>query len=158
MMAINMMCMNSKCKHYWEDNCMRNINEERIEIDENGKCETFEEGISELYTAFGARIRLKEGWTETKIINRLNEALKFYEDSDCDSDGIIYITITKSEAETLFNDLFEGVTFEEYIAEHCQEDAEGEECDIAPMTSYFDDTVGENLIFSIGGKVFYKNS
>lgn len=48
-MAINMMCMNDKCKHYWEDNCIRNINEERIEIDENGKCETFEEGINELY-------------------------------------------------------------------------------------------------------------
>lgn len=28
---------------------MRNINEERIEIDESGKCETFEEGINELY-------------------------------------------------------------------------------------------------------------
>lgn len=49
-MAINMMCMNDKCKHYWEDNCMRNINEERIVIDENGKCETFEQGINEIYT------------------------------------------------------------------------------------------------------------
>ena len=48
-MAINMMCMNDKCKYYWEDNCMRNINEERIEIDESGKCETFEEGVNELY-------------------------------------------------------------------------------------------------------------
>jgi len=45
-MAINMMCMNDKCVHYWEDNCMRNIVEERIEI---GKCETFEEGISQMY-------------------------------------------------------------------------------------------------------------
>ncbi|WP_404988417.1 hypothetical protein [Clostridium culturomicium] len=49
-MAINMMCMNDKCKYYYEDNCIRNINEERIEIDENGKCETFEEGISEWCT------------------------------------------------------------------------------------------------------------
>lgn len=48
-MAINMMCMNSKCRFYWEDNCTRNLNEERIEIDETGKCETFEEGVSELY-------------------------------------------------------------------------------------------------------------
>jgi hypothetical protein len=48
-MAINMMCMNSECKHYYEDNCMRNINEERIEIDENGQCLTFEKGRSELY-------------------------------------------------------------------------------------------------------------
>lgn len=49
-MAINMMCMNHKCKHYFEDNCIRNINEERIEINENGQCETFEEGINEWYT------------------------------------------------------------------------------------------------------------
>lgn len=48
-MAINMMCTNSICKYYWEDNCTRNLNEERIEIDENGKCETFEVGKSEWY-------------------------------------------------------------------------------------------------------------
>lgn len=46
-MAINMMCMNSKCKYYYEDNCTRNINEERIEVDENGMCETFEEVLEE---------------------------------------------------------------------------------------------------------------
>lgn len=48
-MAINMMCMNSECKYYWEDNCMRNMQEERIEINEEGKCETFEKGVNELY-------------------------------------------------------------------------------------------------------------
>jgi len=41
--------MNSRCKYYWEDNCMNNIEEKRIEIDENGKCETFEEGKSDWY-------------------------------------------------------------------------------------------------------------
>lgn len=48
-MAINMMCMNSNCKYYWEDNCMRNMNEERLEINEYGKCVTFVEGTNELY-------------------------------------------------------------------------------------------------------------
>lgn len=48
-MAINMMCMNNKCKYYWEDSCVRNLNEERIEINEDGKCETFEEGICDWY-------------------------------------------------------------------------------------------------------------
>jgi len=48
-MAINMMCMNSKCKYYWEDNCTRNINEERIEINRIGICDTFEEGVSDWY-------------------------------------------------------------------------------------------------------------
>ena len=48
-MAINMMCTNNRCVNYWEDNCMKNINEERIEINEEGMCETFEEGISPMY-------------------------------------------------------------------------------------------------------------
>lgn len=46
-MAINMMCINVGCKFYWEDCCTRNINEERISIDEFGKCETFEIGVSD---------------------------------------------------------------------------------------------------------------
>ena len=48
-MAINMMCMNSECKYYWEDCCQRNFEETRIVIDENGKCETFEPGICDYY-------------------------------------------------------------------------------------------------------------
>jgi hypothetical protein len=48
-MAINMMCMNSRCKFYWEDNCTRNLGEERIVIDSNGNCETFEEGVCDWY-------------------------------------------------------------------------------------------------------------
>lgn len=52
-MAINMMCMNDKCKYYWEDSCVRNLNEERIEINEDGKCETFEEGICDWYLTKG---------------------------------------------------------------------------------------------------------
>lgn len=48
-MTINMMCMNDNCKYYWEDNCMKNLNEERIVIDTAGKCETFEKGVSEWY-------------------------------------------------------------------------------------------------------------
>lgn len=48
-MAINLMCMNTKCKYYWEDNCQKNLEETRIEINEDGKCETFEEGECEYY-------------------------------------------------------------------------------------------------------------
>jgi len=48
-MAINMMCMNDKCVHYWEDNCMKNLSEERIVINNDGKCEMFEDGISLWY-------------------------------------------------------------------------------------------------------------
>ena len=55
-MAINMMCMNSKCKYYYEDNCMRNVSEERLEIDENGKCKTFEEGINDAYKSIEMKV------------------------------------------------------------------------------------------------------
>lgn len=48
-MAINMMCTNSRCVNYWEDNCMKNINEDRIEINAEGMCETFKEGVSPIY-------------------------------------------------------------------------------------------------------------
>jgi hypothetical protein len=50
-MAINMMCMNSKCKFYWEDCCMKNMNDERIDINATGTCITFEPGVSEWYEA-----------------------------------------------------------------------------------------------------------
>lgn len=48
-MAINMICLNSKCKHYWEDCCQKNIEETRIVIDEYGKCNSFEEGVCGWY-------------------------------------------------------------------------------------------------------------
>lgn len=48
-MAINLMCTNGKCKYYWEDNCTRNLQEERLEIDHEGKCETFKVGESNWY-------------------------------------------------------------------------------------------------------------
>ncbi len=48
-MAINMMCMNAKCINYWEDNCMKNMNEERIVISVWGVCHTFEAGVSPMY-------------------------------------------------------------------------------------------------------------
>lgn len=48
-MAINMMCTNSRCVNYWEDNCSKNMNEERICINGDGVCETFEFGKSPWY-------------------------------------------------------------------------------------------------------------
>ncbi|MDF2950521.1 MAG: hypothetical protein K0S18_104 [Anaerocolumna sp.] len=71
-MAINVMCMNDRCKFYWEDNCMRNLNEERIEISKEGKCETFEEGVSEWYAAEEQCANYKmhnEVYAELTVIN-----------------------------------------------------------------------------------------
>lgn len=49
-MAINMICMNTKCKYYWENYCQKNLEETKIEIDENGMCKTFEEGECDYYS------------------------------------------------------------------------------------------------------------
>lgn len=48
-MAINMMCEKSSCKHYFEDCCMRNLQEERIHINANGYCQTYESGVNQAY-------------------------------------------------------------------------------------------------------------
>lgn len=48
-MAINMMCMKSGCKYWYEDSCTRNLQGKRIEINVNGCCETYEEGESDWY-------------------------------------------------------------------------------------------------------------
>ncbi|WP_312071838.1 hypothetical protein [Anaerotignum propionicum] len=48
-MAINIQCLNSECKYYWEDCCQRNFEESRIEIDETGHCKSFEKGVCEWY-------------------------------------------------------------------------------------------------------------
>lgn len=58
-MALNLMCSNSKCVHYFEDNCIKHLNDERIILDENGKCETFEEGICEGYKFIGDEVEEK---------------------------------------------------------------------------------------------------
>lgn len=48
-MAINICCMNDKCKYYFEQMCEKNVNEEFMVIGESGQCEAFEEGKSDWY-------------------------------------------------------------------------------------------------------------
>lgn len=40
----NIFCQNTKCKHYFEDSCTKNLNGETIDISEDGRCENFEKG------------------------------------------------------------------------------------------------------------------
>ena len=43
-------CKNSDCKYYWEDSCTIALESRKlIALDENGKCETQEDGISDWY-------------------------------------------------------------------------------------------------------------
>lgn len=42
-------CLNSDCKHYFEDNCMKFFQENTVSISRNGKCGDFEKGEYEGY-------------------------------------------------------------------------------------------------------------
>jgi len=43
-------CRNSDCKYYWEDSCTISLESRKlIALDENGKCEEQEDGISNWY-------------------------------------------------------------------------------------------------------------
>ena len=44
-------CENTECKHYFEDNCILNLDRKMICIDREGKCESFEQGKNEGYVA-----------------------------------------------------------------------------------------------------------
>ncbi|MEA5057747.1 MAG: hypothetical protein VB047_09360 [Anaerotignum propionicum] len=48
-MAINLICFNSECKHYWEDCCKKNLQETQIVIGEDGMCKSFEKGVCDWY-------------------------------------------------------------------------------------------------------------
>jgi hypothetical protein len=42
-------CRNNKCVNYWEDSCVKNLYNEAVIFDEDGRCETFRAGINEFY-------------------------------------------------------------------------------------------------------------
>lgn len=97
----------------------------------------------------------KTGLTEEQCIKRFNEALKSYVDSDADSDGIIYIEIERTEAEKLFNDLFENATFSDYL-EIYDEDMDGTTCDITPMWGLLCEVIGDDVYFNKKTKELFK--
>lgn len=39
-------CLNSRCEHYFEDNCMKILQEDTVRISEEGNCEDFKQGIN----------------------------------------------------------------------------------------------------------------
>lgn len=42
-------CENTGCKHYWEDSCTRDLGNDRASINSEGKCISFEPGVSDFY-------------------------------------------------------------------------------------------------------------
>lgn len=48
-MVRGIFCLNSSCKHYFEDSCMHIFQKDTVSIDEDGKCTTFEIGVNEGY-------------------------------------------------------------------------------------------------------------
>lgn len=93
-MAINMMCMNSECKYYWEDCCTRNIQEERIVINAYGECETFEKGVSDWYLEPMAYDYYNNPITEGTIIEQ-NRGYKVYFKAVLKEDKLVLENCTK---------------------------------------------------------------
>lgn len=48
-MVYGIFCMNSNCKHYYEDNCMFMFGQGSVSVSEDGMCKTFEKGKHEEY-------------------------------------------------------------------------------------------------------------
>lgn len=104
------------------------------------------------------KIKLKDGWTEDKVIERLNKALEFYVESDFDSEGILYLDIDFRAAKQLFEDLFEGTSFEKYTQYY---DAESLnlccpcQCNIVNMLYFLN--LSDNVRYSSKKNKFYKD-
>lgn len=42
-------CLNSSCKHYFEDSCVKILQDDSIDVSEDGRCVSFEAGVCEGY-------------------------------------------------------------------------------------------------------------
>lgn len=101
-------------------------------------------------------LRFKEGLTEDDCIEKINNAIHedFVED-DASGDEIIYIAIGNESAEKLFDELFEGATFQDYKDYFDQDRVwEGKACDISMMLNYIP-VLSEDVFYSINTKNFY---
>lgn len=109
--------------------------------------------------SFEEKIKLKDGLTEDKVIEKLNKALESYADSDFDGDEIIYLDIESRAAKQLFEELFTGVSFEEYIkyygAISSVDSWRSCQCDISDMLNFLD--LSNNIRYSFKKIKFYKN-
>lgn len=101
-------------------------------------------------------LKLKEGLTEDDCIKKINNAIQedFIED-DVDSEEIVYIAIGNKSAEKLFNELFEGATFQNYKDYFDQDRTwKGKACDISMLLSYIP-VLSDDVYYSIKNKKLY---
>lgn len=98
-----------------------------------------------------ANVRLKSNWNEEKIINRLNSAIK-----NCNyNKELKNMQVEVDEAKKLFNDLFEGADFNEYI-DFFDESIEEGACDIIYMFGWLRDSISRNVRFNFKDRSFIK--
>jgi hypothetical protein len=101
-------------------------------------------------------LKLKDGLTEGDCLRKINDAIHedFVED-DVSSGEIVYIAIGNEPAEKLFNELFEGATFQDYKDYFDQDGSwEGKACDIAMMLSYMP-ILSDDVYYSVKKREFY---
>ena len=115
-MAINMMCMNSECKYYWEDCCTRNIQEERIVINAYGECETFEKGVSDWYQEPMAYDYYNNPITEGTIVAHHNGYQGYYK-AVLKEDKLVLIDYSREYFQCEMEEVLEDVPIEDIIGD-----------------------------------------
>lgn len=105
-------------------------------------------------------LKLKSGITLDFALEKFNEALTEFIDCDADSGELVYIVVSNKAAEKLFNELFEGASFQQY-KDYFEIDEVwgGEACEITPMLSFLDALLyEEDIIYDIKNKKFLKST
>lgn len=59
-MALNLSCWNNQCKFYYEDSCVKHLNNETIYLNFDGQCTNFQRGKNESYKESEAKKMLCE--------------------------------------------------------------------------------------------------
>lgn len=103
-------------------------------------------------------LKLKSGITLDLALEKFNEALSEVIDYDTDSGELVYIVVSNKSAEKLFNELFEGASFQQYkdyfeINEICGNSG----CEITGMFSFMDEILTNDIFYDAENKKFYRN-
>lgn len=103
-------------------------------------------------------LKLKPGVTLDLALEKFNEALSEFIDYDADSGELVYIVVSNKAAEKLFNELFEGASFQQYKDYFEIDEIWGNRgCEITSMFSFMDEILTDDIFYDVENKKFYRD-
>jgi hypothetical protein len=103
-------------------------------------------------------LKLKSGITLDFALEKFNEALTEFIDYDVDSGELVYIVVSNKAAEKLFNELFEGASFQQYKDFFEIDEIWGNiGCEITTLFSFMDEILTDDIFYDAKNKKFYKD-